>query len=666
MWAARQGHLRIVKMFVRQCEGRVNFSAKDKAGFSALSGAAQDGRLDVVKYLVSLGKCRPNTLSRHDVTAVLHAVTQGDLEMVQRVLTVDAVDASIPDATGRSALIQATFKGNVKMMETLLEVGRVDVNHQNSDGMTALMTAASHGLPRATQTLVLSTGVDRNLRDTRGVSALMHAVIHDFLPPVVILLTSPDTDVNLCDRKGSTPLMQACAAASDFLLDELLAVPALDINLRDNAGSPAWVYGCEFGRTDKMVKSIVSRPATDCTSWIHYWETPLVYALRRNNLALARALLARRDVSPNACDMRANSTPMSWAVKYENVPMMEVLKSRTDCKRDERDDTTHTPLLRASMQSFTPGVQALLDVEDAEVEAERASGAGYRVGLVEARAAQAEADRVAALPPESESEGEGGDIDDSDEENEWGLGSAERSGEKGAGAGADAAAGSAVTSELDSLADSDSLPAFGAFKIREDGDGEEKGMAEEESDEEEEEKTGPAVPFYKDVFSLSYRPTLRAERLRRTACPAVLSTKDRWGWTPLTWAAHNGSLDTVLALLTQLRQDGQDVPIGPAWLYQRHLLAHRTNDFDAALMWAVKEDHLPVVKALTGIPCLDTQALDAKGVSVLVVATRQRQLNHIKALVRCPQTNTDFPDPDGFTCVPVGALCVRVSGTRLT
>ena len=74
-----------------------------------------------------------------------------------------------------------------------------------------------------------------------------------------------------------------------------------------------------------------------------------------------------------------------------------------------------------------------------------------------------------------------------------------------------------------------------------------------------------------------------------------------------------------------------------------------TEDHDTALQWAVKENHLSVVKALLGATPINTELLDAAYCTPLVVAVRQRQLHHVRHLLRCPHLFTDKPGPDGVT-----------------
>lgn len=87
------------------------------------------------------------------------------------------------------------------------------------------------------------------------------------------------------------------------------------------------------------------------------------------------------------------------------------------------------------------------------------------------------------------------------------------------------------------------------------------------------------------------------------------------------------------------------------WLYSRALMSYRTHEGDAPLMWAVKEDHLHIVKALLGMPWVNPHVEDALGYSALLVAVRQRQLRHVRALLRCPHLYTDRPGPDGITAL---------------
>ena len=173
--------------------------------------AAMYGHIAIVNFV--LNKCGPVDLTPLDakgVSSLLHAVTLGDVPLVQTLLGVEAVPSTIPepDYGGRTALVQATFRNDLVIMEELLASGDVDVNAFMPNGMTAAMTAAAKGLAAALRMLLKVPGIRVNMTDTSGYSAFMHAVINNQLSTVFVLAENATTNVNLPDLRGCTPLMQ--------------------------------------------------------------------------------------------------------------------------------------------------------------------------------------------------------------------------------------------------------------------------------------------------------------------------------------------------------------------------------------------------------------------------------------------------------------------------
>jgi ankyrin repeat protein len=499
--------------------------------------------------------------------------------------------------------------------------------------------------------------------------------------------------------------VQACVTCNRYVLDEFLKRESLAVNRQDNGGSPAWLYGVEAGRSVEMADALFCSRLVDVNGLIHFWEPPLVYAVRVNNAVLVDALLLRDDLHVNAVDIRSQCTALQWAVRYKNEPMMRKLLQHPGISVDVRDGNGDTPLLRCMQLGFTAGSLALLHVTNAMCVEEKARLELYRRQLLEAQLEQVKRNVEAALPPPAQEEEDDSEYDDGNEDVEWAGASQSRS-------NADKKSKTTVT---DSLATTDHgvedvyVPLASVTEV------------ESDSGDETVEPPPPDPLLYQMFHEPKVISALQADESHWRDALCRYHMRDARGWSGVVWTAHNGDRDTLLPLLHKLRpldspvlklhfvpqaQEDSDAsghePVGltgepslpmanlsddkrsvasvsqashakshvtcgsqsqpmkvpmqeslgllrSSWLYSRLTVNFCTNDGDTALMWAVKEDHLHVVKALLGLPWINPVATDARGDSTLHVAARQGQLEHIKAILRCPHTDPDILDENGVS-----------------
>jgi ankyrin repeat protein len=502
-----------------------------------------------------------------------------------------------------------------------------------------------------------------------------------------------------------------------YVIDEFLKRQDLAVNRQDNGGSPAWLYGVEAGRTVEMADALFCNKRVDVNGVLHFWEPPLVYAVRVNNLVLVDALLLREDLRVNAVDIRSQCTALHWAVRYKNEVMIRKLLQHPDVAVDVRDGNGDTALLRCLQLGFVTGALALLDLTTSACEEEKVKLETYRRQLLVTQMEQVKKNAEAALPPPPEEEDDSDDYDDGNEEVEWAGASATTQSRSNADK-------KSKTTVTDSLATTD----HGLEDVYVPPTMSEVTEASE-SDDESEEPPPPDPLLFQLFHEAKVVNALEVDESHWRDAKHRYHMRDARGWSGVVWAAHNGDRDSLLPLLHKIRpldapqlklefvppQDDGDgagagalvdepslqlahpsaenvhvplphgassdkrsvvsqasrakshvtsashplptkvlmqEPVGllrSSWLYSRLTVNFRTNDGDAALMWAVKEDHLHVVKALLGLPWIDPLATDARGDSTLHVAARQGQLEHIKAILRCPHTAPDILDDNGVS-----------------
>ncbi|XP_023312082.1 uncharacterized protein LOC108914374 [Anoplophora glabripennis] len=156
-----------------------NISFKYVLGRTTLHFAAEEGDLDVTKYLASLN-----------------------------------VNLNITDDNGETPLHYAAFAGRLDAARCLVPLGS-DVNIRDKNGLTTLHYAAMSGHRDLVQ-LFLDHGVGVNIREGNGHTALHFAAQEGYFD-VVKYLVERDGDVNVADNEGRTALHLATLMSPKIL-----------------------------------------------------------------------------------------------------------------------------------------------------------------------------------------------------------------------------------------------------------------------------------------------------------------------------------------------------------------------------------------------------------------------------------------------------------------
>lgn len=255
--------------------------------------------------------------ARAATSDVADAVMHGDSAALRTLLTKKA-DVNAPQADGATALHWAVYRNDLATVDLLLKAGaRVKV--ANSFGATPLSLAAENGNPAITERL-LNAGGDPNERMVNSDTALMMASRTGNVETMKVLLDR-GADVNAKETtRGTTALMWAAAqkhpAAVQLLVDYGADVSA--------ASAPAWQdrpvrYGKDSDprpsrkrNTDNVVSQVGPRNMQDRRGG---GLTPLVYAVRGNDLESVRLLLAA-------------GADVNQVTNYEWSPLLVAIQNR--------------------------------------------------------------------------------------------------------------------------------------------------------------------------------------------------------------------------------------------------------------------------------------------------------------------------------------------------
>lgn len=303
-----------------------NPNARDAEGWAPLHGAVthRRGRTDLMDLLLA-GGAEVEPKDKRDRTPLFFAAQHGDGTKVAALLTRGA-DARARDNEGNTPLHLAASPagseatpGMKDVITALLDAG-AEVNARNAAGKIPLHDAQNY-LPkdavevllargadiaprwplrdaaragdRARVQALLAAGTDSNTRDDYGRTAL-HEAVKAGHTDVVRLLLYRGADVNIRDSSKSTPLFDA-AEAGDQVIVKLLFNRGAEVNLRANdnraGNTPLHEAACARQDARGMVELLLAKGAA-INVRNDYGETPLDYAMFRDNRDAARLLLA--------------------------------------------------------------------------------------------------------------------------------------------------------------------------------------------------------------------------------------------------------------------------------------------------------------------------------------------------------------------------------------
>ena len=122
MWAAREGHVEVVRILVEQWVAAADAQAQDDDGTTVLMWAARGGDVEMVRFLLENG-ANINARNNNGITALMFAAAVGHVEVVRILVEqwVAEAGAQAQDADGSTALMWAARGGDVEMVRFLLD-----------------------------------------------------------------------------------------------------------------------------------------------------------------------------------------------------------------------------------------------------------------------------------------------------------------------------------------------------------------------------------------------------------------------------------------------------------------------------------------------------------------------------------------------------------------
>ncbi|WP_264735894.1 ankyrin repeat domain-containing protein [Wolbachia endosymbiont (group A) of Rhinocyllus conicus] len=210
-------------------------NVENNSGHAPLHFAVYNGRLDVVKYLVSKG-ADISAKSKDGSTLLHYAAQGGSLNVVEYLIDEKGTDINIKDNDGTTPLHSVAYLGYLAVVKKFIEKG-ADINSRDIYYKTPLHLAASNSDLDVVEHLV-NKGANVNAMDKDGLTPLHCAVFRENLEIVEYLA---EKGVNTKNKDDDTPLHFAAVMGKVAVAKVLLKHNA-DVNAKNNEGKTALYY----------------------------------------------------------------------------------------------------------------------------------------------------------------------------------------------------------------------------------------------------------------------------------------------------------------------------------------------------------------------------------------------------------------------------------------
>ncbi|XP_046365631.2 ankyrin repeat domain-containing protein 17-like [Haliotis rufescens] len=284
MLAAEKGHKDVVELLVSK---GADVSLSDKRGNNLLHFASRGGQVEVVKYVLSLGRLSINSRGWKKMTPVMLAAEKGHKEVVE-VLVSKGANVSLVYDGGNNILCLASRKGHEEVVKYVMDM--VSINSRCWNKMTPVMLAAGKGHKEVVELLV-SKGADVSLSDKRG-DNLLHFASREGHEEVVKFVLSQDmVSINSRGWKKITPAMTAAEKGHKEVV-ELLVSKGADVSFSDKRGNNLLHLASQGGQVE-VVKYVLSLGRLSINSRGWKKMTPVMLAAAKGHKEVVEVLVSK-------------------------------------------------------------------------------------------------------------------------------------------------------------------------------------------------------------------------------------------------------------------------------------------------------------------------------------------------------------------------------------
>ena len=270
--------------------GGIDVNYRGDGGRTPLYWASTNGHVDIVRHLLSVNGIQVNQARDDGVTALIMASTKGHVDVVRLLLGAEGVEVNQADNNGFTALIMASTKGHVDVVRLLLGAEGVEVNQASNNGCTALIVASNEGHVDVVRLLLGAEGVEVNQAENNGFTALIMDQGH--VDVVRLLLGAEGVEVNQASNDGCTALIMASQNGHVDYVRLLLGAEGVEVNQAMNGGYTALILASNEGHVD-VVRLLLGAEGVEVNQASNDGATALIIASNKGHVEVTRLLKAK-------------------------------------------------------------------------------------------------------------------------------------------------------------------------------------------------------------------------------------------------------------------------------------------------------------------------------------------------------------------------------------
>ena len=273
----------VKRLLERSGDGFRAGELKDPSGNTALHYAVWEGKLDVVRLLLS--HCRPGTRGQSGWTPLHVACQVGHIDIAKLLAATGNVDFTEKDEEGRTCLHFAVYSGNLLLVRWLIEVKHCNPVESCKYGNTALhMAAYSNRLP------ILDYLIDERRCDPQDKAGPFGSRCFPAgsLTGLKSLVNQRNVNASVVDGNDNTPLHYAAGAGHIDIVRFLADESKCSAEQRNHNGDSPLHLAC-LGAHMSVVQYLVNQCRVSITVQNNDWLVNVERA-REKNCRVAMAI----------------------------------------------------------------------------------------------------------------------------------------------------------------------------------------------------------------------------------------------------------------------------------------------------------------------------------------------------------------------------------------